>query len=357
MANEQHDPAAQKTWLELTYGRVRASVTRITHPKGAFQIRTPTAVAGVMGTEEYVEASATQTTVIALGGGKVTARSTDPRFPDLVVLEPGEASTVLLGQPPTPKRPATADELRCAIEETSLDNLLGTARSLVRGTTIPAVLTSALDAKKNHAGDAVVARIANAVSSNGAVVLPKNTKLIGHVVEAQAKNKTSAESRLAVAFDRAVLKDGSEVPLRVVIQALAPPEIQPPSMLADEEVPGQGPAPVMRGTSRPVSSSSGPLGAAGQVVGAASGTVASATPSVARPTVKLDQATGAAAQLPLAGPLPATSSGVLGLKDISLDAAASNSAGGSVFVSSTRTVRLESSTRILFRVVEPATAP
>lgn len=50
----QHDPASQQTELELNYGRVRSRVVQITKPGGKFQVKTPTAVAGVVGTDYVV---------------------------------------------------------------------------------------------------------------------------------------------------------------------------------------------------------------------------------------------------------------------------------------------------------------
>ncbi|MDP9267606.1 MAG: FecR family protein [Acidobacteriota bacterium] len=50
----QHDPASQQTDLELNYGRVRSRVVQITKPGGRFQVKTPTAVAGVVGTDYIV---------------------------------------------------------------------------------------------------------------------------------------------------------------------------------------------------------------------------------------------------------------------------------------------------------------
>lgn len=50
----QHDPATQQTEVELNYGRVRSRVVQITKPGGKFQIKTPTAVAGVVGTDFVV---------------------------------------------------------------------------------------------------------------------------------------------------------------------------------------------------------------------------------------------------------------------------------------------------------------
>ena len=50
----KHDDAAQQTELELTYGRVRASAVKLTKPGASFKIRTPTGVAGVVGTDFFL---------------------------------------------------------------------------------------------------------------------------------------------------------------------------------------------------------------------------------------------------------------------------------------------------------------
>lgn len=118
---EKHDAQAQSTQLDLVYGRVRATATKIVAPNGEFKVRTKAAVAGVVGTEEYVEASDANTVVIALGGGNVVVTSTDSRFPDPVVLSPGETTSVAVGRAPSPKRPATADELGRAFRDTESD--------------------------------------------------------------------------------------------------------------------------------------------------------------------------------------------------------------------------------------------
>jgi len=46
----QHDAATQRTELQLAYGRLRASAVRLARAGSSFQVRTPTAVAGVVGT-------------------------------------------------------------------------------------------------------------------------------------------------------------------------------------------------------------------------------------------------------------------------------------------------------------------
>jgi len=97
---------------------VRADVTKIAMPDGHFEIRTKVAVCGVVGTEEYLEATDLATTVIALGGGQVRVSSADPRFPGATLLNPGEAISIIAGRAPGSKRLASAEEMQRAVQDT-----------------------------------------------------------------------------------------------------------------------------------------------------------------------------------------------------------------------------------------------
>jgi hypothetical protein len=114
----KHDPGKQQTDLELIYGKVRADVTKIATPDGHFEIRTKVAVCGVVGTEEYLEATDLATTVIALGGGQVRVSSADSRFPGTSVLNPGEAISIIAGRAPGSKRLASSEEMLRAVQDT-----------------------------------------------------------------------------------------------------------------------------------------------------------------------------------------------------------------------------------------------
>src|SRR5258708_8358685 len=99
----------------------------------------------------------------------------------------------------------------------------GASGALSSGTTLQAELTKPVDAKKAKSGDEVTAKLTQDVKADGKVVMHKGTKLVGHVTEAQAKSKENAESKVAVVFDKSVLKGGQEMSFSGVIQALAPP--------------------------------------------------------------------------------------------------------------------------------------
>src|SRR5713226_3409211 len=114
----KHDPGKQQTDLELVYGKVRADVTKIASPDGHFEIHTKVAVCGVVGTEEYLEATDLATTVIALGGGQVRVAFTDARFPGTTLLNPGEAISIIAGRAPGSKRLASSQEMLRAVQDT-----------------------------------------------------------------------------------------------------------------------------------------------------------------------------------------------------------------------------------------------
>jgi hypothetical protein len=64
----QHDATSQQTSLELDYGRVRNQVTNITKSGGKYELKTPNAVIGVIGTDFVAEFKGNKTTVICYKG-------------------------------------------------------------------------------------------------------------------------------------------------------------------------------------------------------------------------------------------------------------------------------------------------
>jgi len=66
----QHDAATQQTSIDLNYGKLRNQVVKITQPGGKYEVKTPNAVIGVIGTDFYVayDDQKQRTTVICYAG-------------------------------------------------------------------------------------------------------------------------------------------------------------------------------------------------------------------------------------------------------------------------------------------------
>lgn len=85
-----------------------------------------------------------------------------------------------------------------------------------------AELTMSVDTKKVKADGLVTARLLQDVKANNKVALNRGTNLIGHVTLVEAQTKEHPGSRLAIVFDKAVMR-GQEIPLHAFIQAVVPP--------------------------------------------------------------------------------------------------------------------------------------
>ena len=93
---------------------------------------------------------------------------------------------------------------------------------LPAGTTIAAMLDKPVDARKSKVGDEVLAQTTEPVKEDGQIIIPKGSKILGHVTEAKVRSNDDPNSVLGIAFERAVLKKGDELPLKLTIQAVAP---------------------------------------------------------------------------------------------------------------------------------------
>ena len=229
--------------------------------------------------------------------------------------------------------------------------------SLASGTAFNAALSSPLDSKKCKSGDPVNAHTTEAAKSEGKAVIPKGSKLVGHVTQASARAKGGSESSLGIVFDKAILKNGQEIPLNnVTIQAIASAESGTSAAGADmDAMGGMGASAAGSGTASGRGALGGVTSTAGGAVGAVTNTAANAG-GVAGGTLNsaanaggsiAGASKGAVGGLNAAGQLTSNSQGVFGLNGLNLNAAGSNATQGSVITSAGKNVHLDSGTRML----------
>jgi hypothetical protein len=223
--------------------------------------------------------------------------------------------------------------------------------ALASGTTMGATLNKSVDARHAKVGDQVTAKTTEAVKSDGKVVIPKGSTLVGHVTEATARAKGQSLSSLGIAFDRAILKGGRELPLHAGIQALAASSAVASAsaneMEADAMASGGGSAYGHSSASRP-----GMVGGVGSTVGATAGTVTNTAASVPGSATSAVGSTAgsAAASAHLTSQLTASSTGVIGMPGLALSTQSSTAAQGSVVTSSKQNVHLDGGTQMVLRV-------
>jgi hypothetical protein len=93
----------------------------------------------------------------------------------------------------------------------------------VQPASLSAELTKSIDSKKAKVGDEINAKTTTEAKLPDGTDLPKGTKLVGNVVDVKAKSKEDKNSHLVLVLNRAVLKDGHEVPIRAAVTSVTAP--------------------------------------------------------------------------------------------------------------------------------------
>jgi hypothetical protein len=240
---------------------------------------------------------------------------------------------------------------------------------------ILAEFTQPLKAKKLKPGDQIKAEVTQDVLSHGRIIIPIDSKLVGHVTEVKSRQADDPESRLGIVFDKVLLKHGKEVDFRGVLQALSAPAVKPsrvdqpdqmmsPSMMGMNRSSGMTPVGGNGSPSRNGLNNSGDMSSATNPAGAPP-SFTNSPPMTNVPTVSAGNSAGG---IPNQTAPPAVSSGeqkpmsvgmplgVFGLKGLSLTMGANANTPGPVILSRMDDIKLESGTQVLLKIFD-ATVP
>ena len=207
------------------------------------------------------------------------------------------------------------------------------------GSVIPVQLTKTVDAKKVKTGDEVIAKVTQDMkTTTGEILVPKDAKVVGHVTEAQARNKGQKESQVGIEFDRTETKSG-EMQMPMSIQAIIGQQNNNSNQSSSNEHPYSEPS---------AAPSSAPTG------GMAGGSSQRSGMSEPTPPTPQPSATGSTPSEPQTNakatpPITTHTQGVVGISNMTLSSGP-NGAQGSVVSSEKNNVKLESGTLMLLRV-------
>jgi hypothetical protein len=222
-------------------------------------------------------------------------------------------------------------------------------------------LSNTLKAKKLKVGDKVKAEVAQDVLSHGKVIIPVETKLVGHVTEVSPRDSTHPESRLGIVFDRILLKHFRDIDFEAVVQAVSQPALrrsrvdEPSQMLPPSMVGGVSRDSMATPTGRGGTSSASNRPTGGGAGSASLSTFQTPITVKQSPSTHVDSSAAllvtetASTGKPMTVGMP---QGVFGLKGLSLSTARSASTPGPVIVSNTEDVKLDSGTQILLQVLK-----
>ena len=83
-------------------------------------------------------------------------------------------------------------------------------------------LDGKLDSKTAKVGDRVVLKTLDKVQASDGTVIPRGSRLVGHVTEVQAYDPAIGLARIAIAFDHAELKNGQSIAIYTLIGGVVP---------------------------------------------------------------------------------------------------------------------------------------
>ena len=194
---------------------------------------------------------------------------------------------------------------------------------------ISIALSKSLDAKKLKVGDPVEARTTAVLSANGATI-PRGSLVKGHITQASARSKGGEQSALGIVFDSIVPKSGQPMPLKASIQAVGASPVLSPMLQSDSEAPiggnpGSPGSPTV--TSPPMVGGGNPSPLGG----------------VQRPASNLPPDSSSQQSGPNSATLDEKSTGVVGLRNVQLQA-------GSTLVSNGKDLKLDAGTEMILRV-------
>lgn len=225
-------------------------------------------------------------------------------------------------------------------------------------------LVSRVDSKSAKVGDEIVLKTTDKIETAEGTVIPKGSRLIGHIIDVQAHGNGHSDSSLSFAFDRAELKSGQSVAIHSVIRGVAPPASLESSAAADDSLNTGSTAGSMAGGGHSMGGGRGSAGLVGGAVGSATAVSSStvsgtgtASSAAVRTTGNVGDAAASGAGSSLRGATRAAASGsaqATSVHGVMLQSDASAATSGTLSASK-HNVHLDAGTQFTLDIAAAAT--
>jgi ferric-dicitrate binding protein FerR (iron transport regulator) len=230
----KHDPQSQQTEVELRLGRLRGEVVKLTKAGSSFQVKTQTAVIGVVGTVFTVNAGPNSTQVSCIDG-QVSVNNINPGIQGRVQLNAGQSTNVPATGPPSPPTGlATANAVQ-EVAQTSAGEAvtpqvtqalqaLGATQAEIASTVAQVTTTTAVQGGLVGA-QAVTAGTGTASAVMGGVAMSRAGDAQTEAAQAQEaldQAASAADSASSAATDAANTATAVDTTFQSVIEVLSP---------------------------------------------------------------------------------------------------------------------------------------
>ncbi len=193
MTITRHDAESQQTALELTAGKLRSKVQSLTKQGASFEVKTPTAVIGVVGTDFIVESDNNpnpkkRKTLVWCIEGSVRVWNLNPAIVGVVMLHAGEFTSISFGQPPAAATTVSPSTLQAQVSQTDVTGVSGAGGVASTGGMGTMGTAANVGAATAGAVGAATAGVAMGRSNNATTLLNQ----AGSTLTGAASNSTTA---------------------------------------------------------------------------------------------------------------------------------------------------------------------
>ena len=230
----KHDPQSQQTEVELKLGRLRGEVVKLTKAGSSFQVKTQTAVIGVVGTVFAINALANSTQVSCLEGS-LSVRNINLSIQGQTQLNAGQSTNVPAGGPPSPPVGLTTANAVQQVSQTSAGEAvapqvsqalqtLGATQAQIASTVAQVTTTTAVQGGLMGA-HAVAAGASGASAALSGVAMSRASDAQDNIAQAQEtlnQAVSAAEDAGSAATDAANTATTVDTAVQDLIEVLSP---------------------------------------------------------------------------------------------------------------------------------------